>query len=156
MTDSRRLLVLAVCVEIVIGFWLLWPEAPTFSPPVPEWSGHPSVVRIELQAAIESTRVDEASDWSRLGELYFASGFYSHAELCHRRAVELQPDQPKRRFEYGFVLSTIGQTHQADAQFLICLDSTYRPADCHYFLGMHALRRSEHESAVDHFQQARR
>lgn len=114
MTPRLQLLLVGVIViEVLVGGTLVWRSLREIHPPQADLSRLDAETAEALRALQGKCRNGTSEDWRELAEGYLGNGYYSEAEQCFRRAVELNPEDLRAAYGRGFCLERIGQTSAA-------------------------------------------
>jgi hypothetical protein len=90
---------------------------------------------LEAQRALATERPADADVHNDLGNLLALAGDRRGAEEAYRRALELEPDRPGTRFNYGLLLADTDRRVAALRQFREVVDLDPGHAWAHYQIG---------------------
>jgi tetratricopeptide (TPR) repeat protein len=121
---------------------------------VPDLTAVDPVTADDLRAKAALGHTSE--QWSGLGEVYLATGFFPEAEACLREAAALAPQSADFAFKHAYALERLGRLEEAIAQYEAAVRLNHpRAADCWYYVGKNHLRREQAGPAAAAFEQAR-
>lgn len=125
----RRLLVMLLVAEAVVGVGLVARRAWRVPPAVPD--AFPDDPLLAQQLAPVATRAGRggAADWRALGESLLGQGFYAHAERAFARAVALDPRDLDSAFGQAFCVDRTGHMEEAVALYRRCLELPEAPGE---------------------------
>lgn len=81
-----------------------------------EWNKEPYAV-IDIARRILDRSPGEARAWDTLGRMYFELNSIDRSGDCHRKAVELDPENPVYRTHLGQVHASLGDREQAEEHY---------------------------------------
>ena len=122
----RRLRPLPIAALAALGAFALLAAAP--APPHLERA-------LAAQRALAAERPDDAGVANDLANLLALAGETNAAEEAYLRAIELAPDDPSPRFNYGLLLLESGREMAAMRQFRATVEAEPRHAWAHYQIG---------------------
>lgn len=144
-----RILAIVVVLEVP---WAGWQVARSLSrAPVP----NPNLSRLDdstaadLSALREGLDESQAESWLELAEAYLAHGCHPEAELCFRRAAELDPASGRILYGWASALERLGQMQSSRQRYAqaLALVSESHAQSCHYRIGRNFLREENVEEA---------
>jgi tetratricopeptide (TPR) repeat protein len=95
-----------------------------------------------------------AATWGGLGEAWFALEEVDSAAVALRRAVELDPDNARSRFNLANALELLGDADGAGEQFRTYLQSKPDDPVARFNYGVHLEHRGDVEGAIEQIEQA--
>ncbi len=152
MRRTTILLLLAVAVQFGSLAWLLAARPATPLAPLPDLSLLDSITATELQRARNSCV--SGDEYQSLGSSYFAYGFFPEAAVCYELANQLDPTDPRSRFEWAFCLSHAGRYAESTLRYHEAIELGAARPDCLFFIGQNHLRVGQLEDAKSVFAQA--
>jgi tetratricopeptide (TPR) repeat protein len=132
------------------------PSGPRVVPPDPDLGEmEPQVAELLQHVRQAVVETESAASWGSLGSAYDAHGLLAAAEVCYRRARELDPEA----FDWAYLLAVVREIRGAEADEVVALferaaalDPDYPPI--HVRLGAALALRGEHEPARAAFERA--
>ena len=101
-------------------------------PAVPDLSGVPAVFkeRVQTAAAIAQSDSPTLDSIKTLTRLYHANGYLQEAMACYEALLALEPENPRWKHLFAFILSTYGYADDAEILWTdtIELDAEYIPS----------------------------
>ncbi|TWT58207.1 tetratricopeptide repeat protein [Thalassoglobus neptunius] len=155
MRVVNAVLLAVIGIELVAGFRSYrnvqqQPVAPTANT-----EGLPGFTRNMIMSSEVAMNPKFAEQWSGLGMVYQAFGFYDESVACFTRAQEISPEDPSIAYELGFALILAGKTDESSREFERAMELGHPYASqCWYFLGRNALRMDDPETAKGFFLKA--
>ncbi|MEW4490212.1 tetratricopeptide repeat protein [Thalassoglobus sp. JC818] len=155
MKVINALLLAVIGIELLVGFWSYrnvqqQPVAPTVNT-----EGMPVFTRNMIMSSEVAMNPKFAEQWSGLGIVYQAFGYYDESVACFTRAKEIQPEDSSIAYELGFALILAGRIDDSSREFERAMElGHYYPSQCWYFLGRNSLRQNDPESAKEYFLKA--
>lgn len=136
-------LLVAACL---VGWWAHSDSTTTVpAPPRPDLTFLDSVTAEEIRGRQDAVAADQAEDWRALAEIYVLYGFFAEADICCRRAAELDPESFWTHLWWGTTLSRIGDTKASTEKFRAGIPHAEDAlADvCRYCIGLNLLREED-------------
>lgn len=152
MTKLSAILSLIVAGELVacaaVLSWWGAGSRPIAQPPQPDLSFLDPVSAQEVRERQQGVADGTADAWRALGEIYVLYGLFQEAEVCCRRAAELDPRAFWTYLWWGTALSRLGRTVESSEVFRTAIGYAEGSLanTCWYCIGMNLLRE---EKAVD-------
>lgn len=147
-------------VELIVGAaWLrhVWSRPQAIrAPPLAKLETLDRLAAAELKSVYQRViDLPDAENLRKLAEVYMVNGFFAEAELCCRRAAELEPDNYDVRFLRAVAFDRLGGTEEAVEQFTVArsLAPDGFKGECSYNLGRNFLRLSNVEQAEQAFRE---
>lgn len=155
MSGLQRGLLAVLLIELLVGGAGLWRKLRTPRPPLPPTGLFDSLTEVELRRAAEQLNPHRGTDWSRLGQLYFAHGFFPQADACFRRAVQLEPEDAAIGYRRAFLLARFGRSEEAAREFARVARLPGGDAEaCWFYAGREHLRLGQSAEALAALEQA--
>ncbi len=159
MSRAVPILCVVIAAELVgaaalLGWWGVAPSSsPAPEPPRPEMSFLDSVTAAEIRERQAQVTTDRAEDWRALAEMYVLYGFFAEADICCRRAAELDPDSFWTYFWWGTALSRLGETEASSEKFRAAVNVAEGPLVdvTWYCIGLNRLREENPHDAEQAF-----
>ena len=112
-----RLLLIALVFEVVGGAALFVRQALRPDPVLPEFQFSDPFLMPDLQRLAEGLRDGDCADWQSLAEALMGQGFYNHAEIAYRRALEIDDESGASQFGLAFCLERTGRTEESTREY---------------------------------------
>lgn len=141
-------LAIILVTELVMAGLLVQRRLARVTPPVVDLSVVDPITAEEIAGI-------PPNDWTRLGEVALAYGYFPQAEAAYREAFARSPRDPDLAFKHGFALERLGEITQANERYHIAIGLGYpQPQDLWYYIGRNHLRLTDEPAAEDAFTRA--
>lgn len=153
MTGLRRLLLVVVVAEIVVGSGLVLRRMSDPEPPLPDLTDLDSLTQADLRRLRDQTVHGGADQWRTLAQAYLGQGYYEESEQCFRVAVRLAPEDQASVYGLGFCLERMGRLEEAVTvlERASGLSNDDLSRTCWYQIGRCHLRGEEVDKAEEAF-----
>lgn len=160
MKIAIRILLIVVVIEAVAATAAITWRFSRTEAQLPAVTLNDPLTMPQLRELADAAEAGGARDWTRLGEALVGKGFYGHAELAFREALQRNPGSFAARFGLAFCLDRTGRTQESSQEYQQALGSSvgnfelpFAKYYASYALGRNALRRENTINALDHFDQ---
>jgi tetratricopeptide (TPR) repeat protein len=155
MIVIRRLLILVVAAELIVGGVVLGRGLFDPRPPLPDLSDMDSLTQADLRQVREQAIHGDQADWRTLAQAYVGQGFYAEAAQCYEIACNKDPGDQESVYGLAFSLERMGRLEEAIPRFLQAADLSddELTLTCQYQIGRCRLRLEQLEEAERMFRQ---
>lgn len=118
----RRLIVMAVVVEVAVCGWLLAGRMLRPRAVIPASFPDDPLLAGEFAAVAKRAEDGGADDWLYLGQSLLGQGCYGHAERAFERALALDPRNIEAAYGLGYAVERTGRVAEGNSHYQRCLD----------------------------------
>ena len=162
MKLCERILWLVVLVELLVTGMFAGKRLARPQPPLPDLTYVDSATAEHIRQLAHKSENDMPEDWLALAKIYAIFGFFPAADLCCRRAAELDENSFEIAFWWGMALDRLGRTGEAIKRFEQAAELAVGQFDagedrsiiCWHHVGRNYLREENVEQAEAAFRKA--
>ena len=156
MKRLARTLLIIVLLELLATAGLVAWRLTRPQPPQPNLALVDSLTAADFRELQHQVCWDTANAWRELAEAYTVFGFFPEADLCCRRAAELDPDSFDTFYLWGMVLDRLGRTSESIDTFRQSIEfaNAEKSEVCWHHIGRNYLREEKLADAEAAFRKA--
>ncbi len=113
MIELRRVLILVVAIELLVGGVLVGRRLGNPAPPLPDGSQLDSLTAQQLDRVRRRAIHGGWEPWRNYAQALLGQGFYAEAEQAFRIAHDLNPDDQETLYGLGFSLERMGRLEES-------------------------------------------